>query len=241
MKLPFDQVKRLFSKGGRFELLEEIGKGGFGYVYRAFDKELDEEVAVKLLKPSLSNNPEIIDRFKQEIRLTRKIKHKNIARIYDIGEIGGKRFISMEYIPGSNLKRKISLEGHLTVDEALQMMLQITLGIEAAHEEGIVHRDLKPQNIIVQPNGIPIVLDVGIARTSESPDEGLEVESIGSPNYMSPEQAKGLDVDVRSDIYSLGVLLFEMLTGDIPFHSASARAVTSNSAGSVSWTMASEW
>ena len=222
MRLPFEKVKKVFERGGRFEILEELGKGGFGYVYRAFDKELSEEVAIKLLKPSLAKSLEVIDRFKQEIRLTRKIKHKNVARIYDIGEINGVRYISMEFIPGRDLRDRIKKEGAFSLEESLEVMLHIARGIEAAHTEGIIHRDLKPQNILLKSDGQAIILDFGIARSSESPEASTDVESIGSPNYMSPEQATGKEADERSDIYSLGVLFFEMLTGVIPFHSKSA-------------------
>jgi len=216
-----DFVKQLFRKSARYEVMDLIGQGGMGQVYRAIDRELDEVVALKLLKPRLSSDPVVIARFKQEIKLTRRIKHKNVARIFDLGEVGGFKFISMEYIDGKTLKDLLLSRGPLTLDLAIHIYKQVLEGVGAAHEEGIVHRDIKPQNIMVSRDFATFVLDFGIARSLESEDLFAMGVLVGSPAYMSTEQVLRKVVDHRSDVYSLGVLLFEMLTGQPPFQARS--------------------
>jgi serine/threonine-protein kinase len=216
-----DFVKQLFRKSARYEVMDLIGQGGMGQVYRAIDRELDEVVALKLLKPRLSSDPVVIARFKQEIKLTRRIKHKNVARIFDLGEVGGFKFISMEYIDGKTLKDLLLSRGPLTLDLAIHIYKQVLEGVGAAHEEGIVHRDIKPQNIMVSRDFATYVLDFGIARSLESEDLFAMGVLVGSPAYMSTEQVLRKEVDHRSDVYSLGVLLFEMLTGQPPFQARS--------------------
>jgi len=216
-----DFVKKLFLRSERYEILDQIGEGGMGQVYKAIDRELDEVVALKLLKPRLSSDPGVIARFKQEIKLTRRIKHKNVARIFDLGDIGGYKFISMEYIDGQSLKDVVLSRGPMSLQLALHVFRQALAGLAAAHEEGIVHRDIKPQNIMVTRDFTTFVLDFGIARSLESEDLFQVGVLVGSPAYMSTEQVLRKDVDHRSDVYSLGVLLFELLGGRPPFQARS--------------------
>ena len=216
-----DFVKQLFRKSARYEVMDLIGQGGMGQVYKAIDRELDEVVALKLLKPKLSSDPVVISRFKQEIKLTRRIKHKNVARIFDLGEVGGFKFISMEYIDGKTLKDLLLSRGQLALPLALHLYRQILEGVGAAHDEGIVHRDIKPQNIMVSRDYTAYVLDFGIARSLESEDLFAVGVLVGSPAYMSTEQVLRKEVDHRSDIYSLGVVLFELVTGQTPFQARS--------------------
>jgi serine/threonine protein kinase len=212
-----DFVKELFRRSERYEVLDQIGQGGMGQVYKAIDRELDEVVALKLLKPRLSSDPAVIARFKQEIKLTRRIKHKNVARIFDLGEIGGYKFISMEYIDGQSLKDVVLSRGPMSLELTVHVFRQVLAGLAAAHDEGIVHRDIKPQNIMVTRDFTTFVLDFGIARSLESEDLFQVGVLVGSPAYMSTEQVLRKDIDHRSDVYSLGVLLFELLGGRPPF------------------------
>lgn len=217
-------VRQLFRKSDRYEVMDLIGQGGMGQVYRAIDRELDEVVALKLLKPKLSSDPVVIARFKQEIKLTRRIKHKNVARIFDLGEVGGFKYISMEYIDGKTLKDVLLSRGPLPLDLGVHIFRQVLEGVGAAHDEGIVHRDIKPQNIMVSRDLQAYVLDFGIARSLESEDLFAVGVLVGSPAYMSTEQVLRKEVDHRSDVYSLGVLFFEMLTGQTPFQARSVVA-----------------
>jgi CheY-like chemotaxis protein/tRNA A-37 threonylcarbamoyl transferase component Bud32 len=219
-----DFVKELFRRSDRYEVIDLVGQGGMGQVYKAIDRELDEVVALKVLKPRLSSDAAVIARFKQEIKLTRTIKHKNVARIFDLGEIGGFKFISMEYIDGYSLKDVLLSQGQLPIPRALHLYRQVLEGVAAAHDEGIIHRDIKPQNIMVSRDDGAYVLDFGIARSLESEDLFQRGLMMGSPAYMSTEQALRKEVDHRSDVYSLGVLLFELLTGSPPFRAFSVAA-----------------
>lgn len=221
MDASVDFTKQLFRKSDRYEVIDQIGQGGMGQVYKAIDRELDEVVALKLLKPKLSSDPVVIARFKQEIKLTRRIKHKNVARIFDLGEVGGFKFISMEYIDGKTLKDLLLSRGHLSLPLALHIYRQVLEGVAAAHDEGIVHRDIKPQNIMVSRDYTAYVLDFGIARSLESEDLFAVGVLVGSPAYMSTEQVLRKEIDHRSDIYSLAVLLFELVTGQTPFQARS--------------------
>jgi len=210
------QVGRIFA--GRYELLSELGKGGMGVVFRARDRELDEEVALKVLKgvgegegPSAQ-----VDRLRQEIKLARVITHPNVVRAFDFGESGGSRFLTMEYVPGTTLREVIDARGGLQLTPALQIAKQVCRGLAAVHKAGIIHGDLKPQNVMVMGNGVAKLMDFGVARTRSNQDHG-GVSVVGTPLYMSPEQAKGADLDERSDIYSAGVMMYEMFTGQCPF------------------------
>jgi serine/threonine-protein kinase len=212
---------RLFAD--RYEILGAIGKGGMGVVYRARDRQLDEVVALKLLRAeALASEPTLLERFKQEIKLARRITHRNVLRTHDFGEAGGVPFISMEYLEGVTLKELVRNRGALPLAVGLSFAKQMCHGLEAAHARGIVHRDIKPQNMLIIPeSGELKVMDFGIARPSQvgAQDPGLTIAGtvMGTPDYMSPEQGQGQTADFRADIYSLGVVLFEALTGQLPF------------------------
>src|SRR6266849_473294 len=205
----------------RYEVKEVLGMGGMGVVYRAFDRELQEAVAIKALRPeALVGSGVALERFKQEIRLARKITHRNVVRTYDLGEVNGMYYLTMEYVEGTSLKQLIASRGRLPVAVTLTVGKQLCRALEVAHAEGIIHRDIKPHNMVVDPSGFLKVMDFGIARLANPPQgKGLTEAglSIGTPEYMSPEQLSGADLDPRSDLYSAGVVLFECLTGRVPF------------------------
>lgn len=217
--------------GGRYEILSTLGKGGMGVVYRALDRQLGEEVALKVLRPDvLRGDPTLLERFKQEIRLARRITHRNVLRTHDFGEAEGTPYISMEYLEGVPLKDLLRSKGALPVPVGLRIAKQICHGLEAAHQQGVVHRDVKPQNMLVFPEtGELKIMDFGIARRQEvAPGEsGLTSAGtvMGTPDYMSPEQAQGRPADFRSDIYSLGVVLYEVFSGALPFSGDTAMEV----------------
>jgi len=198
-------------------------------VYRAFDRELQEPVAIKTLRPeALAGNGVALERFKQEIRLARKIAHRNVVRTYDLGEANGMYYLTMEYVEGTSLKDLIASRGHLPVAVTLTVGKQLCRALEVAHEQGIIHRDIKPQNMVVEPTGFLKVMDFGIARLANRPQgKGLTQDgtAIGTPDYMSPEQISGIELDARSDLYSAGVVLFECLTGRLPFEAESMYAL----------------
>ena len=205
--------------GGRYEVLQLLGRGGMGAVYKAHDKELDRIVALKLIRPDLARNPEMVRRFKQELILARQITHKNVIRIFDLGQSEGIKFITMDFVEGHDLRALLKEKGKFPPREAVRIMLQICRALEAAHGEHVIHRDLKPQNIMLDGKGRVYVMDFGIARSVHVPGMTQTGALIGTPEYMSPEQARGENLDQRSDIFSLGVILYEILTGKKPYPS----------------------
>ena len=201
----------------RYQIIEELGRGGMGKVYKAFDKEVNAKIALKLIKPEIAADKDTIERFRNELKVARDISHKNICRMYDLGKDAGNYYLTMEYVPGEDLKNMIRMSGQLGVGTAVNIAKQVGEGLSEAHKLGFVHRDLKPSNIMIDRNGCVRIMDFGIARSIKGKgitDAGV---TIGTPEYMSPEQVEGKDVDQRSDIYSLGVILYEMLTGRVPF------------------------
>jgi len=202
---------------GRYEIIEELGRGGMGKVYRAEDTKIKAEIALKLIKPEISADKKTIERFSNELKTTRMISHRNVCRMFDLGEDKGTYFITMEYVAGQDLKGLIRQTGQLTIGKAVAIAKQVTEGLAEAHRLGVVHRDLKPSNIMIDKEGNARIMDFGIARSLHTKSMTGEGVIIGTPEYMSPEQVGGKDVDQRSDIYSLGVILYEMLTGGALF------------------------
>jgi tetratricopeptide (TPR) repeat protein/predicted Ser/Thr protein kinase len=201
---------------GRYELLEVLGKGGMGAVYKARDIELDRLVALKVIRPELAEDPKTLLRFKQELILARQVTHKNVIRIFDLGTQDGTKFITMEFVEGRDLSHLLT-ERRFRPREAAQIMRQVSRALEAAHAEGVIHRDLKPQNIMVDNAGRVLVMDFGLARSVEMSGLTQTGTVLGTPAYMSPEQAQGGVLDERSDLFSLGVIFYELLTGQLPF------------------------
>ncbi|HSK72294.1 MAG TPA: serine/threonine-protein kinase, partial [Pyrinomonadaceae bacterium] len=207
---------------GHYEIIEQIGEGGMGEVFSAKDVTLNRKVALKLLAAHITEDKNRVSRFRQEAFATSALNHPNIVTIYEIGEWKGRDFIAAEFIDGMML-RSILQKKKLSIGEALDIALQIASALAAAHGAGIVHRDMKPENIMIRPEGLVKILDIGIAKYS--PKEGGQKalvetkvgEVIGTAAYMSPEQARGLEIDARTDIWSLGVILYEMIARKLPF------------------------
>ena len=210
--------------GGRYEILQLLGEGGMGAVYKAADRELDRFVALKVIRPELASNPSILARFKQELLLAHQVTHRNVIRIYDLGEAEGVKFITMEFIEGQDLRALIREKKRFTPEEAVDVIQQVCQALNAAHGVGVIHRDLKPQNIMQDRSGRILVMDFGLARTVEGDGMTQTGALVGTMEYMSPEQALAKDLDQRSDIFALGLILYEMLTGKQPFVAESALA-----------------
>ena len=202
----------------RYEVKEMLGVGGMGMVFKAVDSELNEVIAIKTLKQEILNeDTSALDRFKSEIRLARKISHRNVVRTHDLGEFSGVYYITMEYVEGKSLKELITTRGRLPVAATLTVAKQLCRALEVAHEQGIIHRDIKPQNMVVEPDGVLKVMDFGIARLAKR-QSGMTQQGmvVGTPEYMAPEQLMGNNIDARADIYSAGCVIYECLTGSTP-------------------------
>jgi tetratricopeptide (TPR) repeat protein/predicted Ser/Thr protein kinase len=210
--------------GGRYEILQLLGEGGMGAVYKATDLELNRYVALKVIKPELASNPQILARFKQELLLAHQVTHRNVIRTYDLSEADGVKFITMEFIEGKDLRTLIREKQKFTPEETVDVMEQVCKALDAAHSVGVIHRDLKPQNIMLDEAGRVLVMDFGLARTLEGDGMTQSGALLGTMEYMSPEQALGKHLDQRSDIFALGLIMFELLTGKMPFAADSAVA-----------------
>ena len=202
----------------RYEVKEMLGVGGMGMVFKAVDTELGEMIAIKTLKQDiLGEDPSALERFKSEIRLARRISHRNVVRTHDLGESGGVYFITMEYVEGRSLKDLIQSRGKLPVPVTLSVAKQMCRALEVAHDEGVIHRDIKPQNMVVQADGVLKVMDFGIARLAKRKSGVTQAGMVvGTPEYMAPEQLMGDEIDARADIYAVGCVLYECLTGKTP-------------------------
>ena len=225
LETPVKELTRGTTFAERYEFIEELGIGGMGRVYKVFDKKITEEVALKILKPEISKDEKTIERFGNELKFTRKIVHKNVCRMYDLNEEKGTQYITMEYVPGEDLKGTIVRVGQLSVGKAVSVAKQVCEGLMEAHRLGVVHRDLKPQNIMIDKEGNVRIMDFGIARSLKAKGITAAGMMIGTPEYMSPEQAEIKETDQRSDIYSLGVILYEMVTGRLPFEGDSPLSI----------------
>jgi CheY-like chemotaxis protein len=206
----------------RYEVLGTLGNGAMGVVYRARDLELEEDVAIKTLRPDLVRDPTLLERFKSEIRLARRISHRNVVRTHDFGESGGVYYLTMEYVEGITVRDMIDSRGQLGVSSTLAIASQLASALDVAHEQGVIHRDIKPQNMLLDGEGVLKVMDFGVARLAEG--SGTITETglvVGTPAYMSPEQLLSDEIDARSDLYALGVVLYECLTGALPFEARS--------------------
>src|SRR6516162_1185718 len=211
--------------GGRYEILQLLGEGGMGAVYKARDREVERTVALKLIRPELASNPTILARFKQELLTAHQVTHKNVIRIYDIAEADGVKFITMEYVDGSDLRHILIDNGKLAPERAVEIIRQVCLALEAAHSAGVIHRDLKPQNIMQDSKaGRILVMDFGLARSIESEGMTQTGALLGTIEYMSPEQSMGKSLDQRSDIFAVGLIFYEMLTGKMPYKADTAMA-----------------
>jgi len=214
---PIIELTRGSLFAGRYEIIEELGKGGMGKIYRAFDKKIESEIALKLVKSEIAADKKTVERFRNELRLAREIAHRNVCRMYDLNEEKGIYYITMEYVPGEDLKSFIRRAAPLSTGKAVSIAMQVCAGLAEAHRLGVVHRDLKPGNIMIDRDGNAKIMDFGIARSLHARGITGAGMMVGTPEYMSPEQVEGKDIDERSDIYSLGIILYEMLTGRVPF------------------------
>jgi serine/threonine protein kinase len=212
----------------RYELLDYLGRGGMGVVYKAHDRTLDETVAIKILRQQPFDDPSLTQRFLAEIKLARRVTHKNVCRIHDYAQAGPVRFISMQFVDGIELREMIRSRAGLSASEGYEIALQLVDGLEAIHHEGIVHRDLKTSNVMVDRRGTALLMDFGIAKSWQG-ETGMMLTAsgqiIGTPAYMSPEQARGEPLDPRSDIYSVGVILFELFTAVLPINADNFAAI----------------
>jgi len=225
LETPKEELTTGSTFAGRYEIIEELGRGGMGRVYKALDKEIEENIALKLLNPEIASDEKTIKRFRNELKFARKISHRNVCRMYDLRKEEETLYIVMEYVPGEDLKNLIRRIGAFPVEETISIAEQVLEGLAEAHRLGVVHRDLKPQNIMIDEESCVQIMDFGIARSLKAKGITETGIIIGTPDYMSPEQVEGKEVDQLSDIYSLGVILYEMVTGKVPFEGETALSI----------------
>ena len=218
-------VTRRFAPGtlvaGRYRIVSVAGVGGMGVVYRARDEELQVDAALKVLRPDLGNDPAVLERFRSELRLAREVTHKNVVRIHDIGEHEGLRFLTMRYVEGRSLSEVLEREGPMPAERAVAIVRQVASALEEAHRAGVIHRDLKPGNVLLDAEDTAFITDFGVARSLGSDGLTRAGAVVGTPDYLSPEQIAGDPVDGRTDLYALGIVFYEMLTGQLPFRAGS--------------------
>ncbi len=225
VRSPTFEIARGDLFAGRYEIIESLGQGGMGKVFKAFDRTIKEVVALKLIRPEISVNDRAIDRFKNELKVARKITHRNVCRMHDLGTEGFYSYITMEYVAGEDLKRFIRRAGTLSPGKTIHIAKQVVEGLIEAHRLGVIHRDLKPQNIMIDQDGNAKIMDFGIARFVDTERLTGSGVMIGTPEYMSPEQVDLREVDGRADIYSLGVVIYEMVSGRVPFDGETALSI----------------
>src|SRR5574344_290778 len=206
----------------RYQIIKTIGEGGMANVYLAYDTILDRNVAVKVLRGDLATDEKFVRRFQREALSASSLSHPNIVEVYDVGEDNGQYYIVMEYIEGKQLKQLLKKRGKLTVSEVIDIMLQISDGLSVAHDSYIIHRDIKPQNIMIQENGLVKITDFGIAMAMNATQLTQTNSVMGSVHYLPPEQANGKGATLQSDIYSMGILMYELLTGELPYRGDNA-------------------
>jgi len=225
MDSPEEKLTRGSIFAGRYEIIEELGEGGMGKVYRVEDKKIHEEVALKLIRTEIAADKRTIERFSNELKYARRIAHRSVCKMYDLGEEGKTHYITMEYVPGENLRNMIRMMGQMSTGQVISIGKQVCEGLVEAHRLGVIHRDLKSSNIMIDRHGQPRIMDFGIARSIKS--EGITERGVmvGTPEYISPEQVDGKKADEQSDIYSLGVIMYEMATGRVPFSGESSLSI----------------
>jgi len=210
----------------RYRIERPLGQGGMATVYLAHDEELDRPIALKILADNLAGDATFRDRFEREARLAARLSHPNVVRVFDVGESDGRPFIVMEYVEGDTLADELVRHGPLPPARAVELALQICSGLEAAHASGLVHRDVKPRNLLLRPDGVLKIADFGIARAAES-TRVTEIGTIlGTAAYLAPEQAQGLEATPAADLYSVGAVLYELLTGQVPYTATSLVELT---------------
>jgi serine/threonine-protein kinase len=210
---------------GKYQIVEELGRGGMGAVYKGYDPLLERTVAIKLLAPHLVWEKDFVERFLREARAAARLDHPNIIHIYDVGQADSHYYFVMAYLPGPSLKQLISQKGRLTLAEAVPILRQLAEALDYAHSKGLIHRDIKPANVMFNERGLAVLTDFGIVKAAQESKLTTTGATMGTPQYMAPEQILGKKIDARADQYMLGIVAFEMLTGNVPFDADTTPAI----------------